>query len=82
MFHESGTDTAQQTVAAMVPGAVFDEVQKAEQLRTKRAISNEEKPMRASITLHNSSTLFPAKENAPVVSPVDLTTKILQKQKE
>jgi len=62
----------------MVPGALFDEAKKAGQLRRKRAASNDETPMRVSIALHNSSTLFPAKENAPVVSPVGCTTETVQ----
>jgi len=75
-FGGSGTDTAHHAVAAMVPGAAFDEVRKAGQLRRKRAVSNAKTPMRISITLHNNPTLFPAKENAPVVSPIDLRTQI------
>jgi len=74
VFHESRANTTHQAVAAIVPGAVFDEVEKAGQLRRKRAVSSAETPMRVSITLHNNSTLFPAKENAPVVSRIDLTT--------
>jgi len=73
VFDESRANTTHQAVATMVPGAVFDEVKKDGQLRRKRAGSSAETPMRVSITLHNSSTLFPGKENAPVVSQIDLT---------
>ena len=74
VFDELRANTTHQAVAAMVPGALFDEVKKAGQLRIKRALSNDGTPMRVSITLHNSSKLFPAKQNAPVVSPVDSIT--------